>query len=53
MLAVWNVLCGRKHAHGVLSCLGIGCPMDMDLVFVCVVVVDAAVDDDLNVVYER
>ena len=49
----WNVLCGRKHAHGILSCLGIGGPMDLDLVFVTVVVVAAAVDADMIIVYER
>ena len=47
MLAVWNVLCGRKHAHGILSCLGIGVPMDLDLVYVTAVVVAAAGGDDM------
>ena len=42
-----------EHAHGILSCLGIGGPMDMDLVFVTVVVVAAAVDADMLILYER
>ena len=49
----WIVLCGRKHAHGISSCVGIGGPMDLDLVFVTVVVVAAAVDADMIVLYAR
>ena len=38
----------RTHAHRILSCLVIGGPMDLDLVFVIVVVVcSAAVDADV------
>ena len=42
------LFCGRAHAHRILSCLVIGGPMDMDLVFVIVVVVcSAALDADV------
>ena len=37
------LLCGRAHAHRVLSCLGTGGPVALDLVCVIVVVVAAAV----------
>ena len=35
------MFCGRTHAHRILSCLVISGPMDLDLVFVIVVVVCA------------
>ena len=51
MFVVWILFCGRTHAHRIWSCLVIGGPMDLDLVFVIVVVVcSAAVDDDVCVI---
>ena len=40
-----------EHAHGIFSSVGLGDPMDMDLVYVTVVVVDAAVDADMLILY--